>query len=163
MNSFSFTVLLALSLMASSSVALPTGKDRSLSPQDMNRVMEAVRKALPGPPPAEDQEGVQDLLRQALIKNKASPRQSGGGDDGDVVGTLTDLVKTNTEINGLNSFENEDTDVTNTATKIGSVDVLAGGSGETTRVRLGDMANVHGHIQGNWFTFNIANVDVQLD
>ncbi len=84
MNSFSFTVLLALSLMASSSVALPTGKDRSLSPHDMNRVMEAVRKALPGPPPAEDQEGVQDLLRQALIKNKASPRQSGGGDDGDV-------------------------------------------------------------------------------
>ena len=80
----------------------------------------------------------------------------------DVVSVINDIVNTLTTINGMNDVDVDNTDVVNTATGFGSVDVMVGSSGSTTQVELGDFVNTVGAIQGFWHNYDIANVNVRI-
>ncbi len=81
----------------------------------------------------------------------------------DVVSVINDIVDTDTTINGLNDIDTDNTDVTNTATGFGEVEVMVGSSGSTTQVELGDFVDTVGAIQGFWYNYDIANVNVHID
>ena len=64
-------LLLLFSLVLSVCVALPTSKDGSLSAEDMRRVLEAVREALPVPKPAEANSAeVLNLVKSAMAQGR---------------------------------------------------------------------------------------------
>jgi hypothetical protein len=80
-----------------------------------------------------------------------------------VVTTLTDIVSTLTTINGMNDLSVDATDVANTAVGMGEVEVMVGSSGDTVRTEIGDLVNTIGAIQGFWYNYDIANVNVVVD
>ncbi len=63
----------------------------------------------------------------------------------------------------MNEVGVDNTDVVNSATGIGNVDVMVGSSGDTVRTEIGDLVNVIGAIQGHWFNYDIANVNVEIE
>ncbi len=80
----------------------------------------------------------------------------------DVVSVINEIVNVLTTINGMNDVDVDNTDVVNTATGFDNVEVMVGSSGSTTKVNLGDFVNVIGAIQGFWYNYDIANVNVHL-
>jgi hypothetical protein len=163
----SFFVVLSLIAL---SAALPASKreDVNLSEEDMKKVLEAVRKALPTPelPPEATSKDILKLAENAIAGKKMEAAQLANQDEeansDDVVTTLVDIVKTDTDINGMNDLAVDATDVANTGVGIGEVEVMVGSSGDTVRTEIGDLTNVMGAIQGFWYNYEIANVNVRL-
>jgi len=89
-----------------------------------------------------------------------APGAPEGGDD--LSNVFTDLVNTVSTINGLNSVDLNNQDIISSLFGIGNVDIVDGGAGTTTDIRLGDLVNTIGAIQGQWYNFDIANVHVQV-
>ncbi len=75
---------------------------------------------------------------------------------------VNDIVSVLTTINGMNDVDVDNTDVVNTATGFGNVEIMAGSSGATTKTDIGDLVNTIGAIQGFWYNYDIANVNVHL-
>ncbi len=150
-------VFIVLASVLAISSALPTSKDATLSAEDMQKIMDAVKDALPVPPQPDNQELIK-LATEALTAR--STKQAGSSDE--VVTTLTDVVNTLTSINGMNEVGVDNTDVVNTAVGLGNVEVQVGSSGDTVKTTLGDLVNTIGAIQGYWYNYDIANVNVKI-
>jgi len=94
--------------------------------------------------------------------------QNDGDNDGSVSGddvsnVFVDLANTVTTINGMDSTDVNKEEVVTNLFGLGNLDVVEGGSGTTTTLKLGDIVNSVGSIQGQWYDFNIANVHVQVE
>jgi len=176
-----FTILAALAV--SSAVAFPASIDNvsgqekggikdsgNINPEHLQQLVNLVTMAKAASEPAgqdlDVKKQVIDLIQKALDAPVApvAPTDPAQPDEtGDVSNVLTDIVNTITAVNGLNSLDVNDEEVVTNLVGVGNVDVLAGSSGTTTEIRLGDLVNTIGAIQGHWYTFNIENVNVAVN
>ena len=94
---------------------------------------------------------------------KAVSEEAASSDNDDIVAVINDIVNVLNTINGMNSIGHDSVDVVNTLTGFGEIDVVAGNTGETTKVQIGDLTNVIGKIQGTWFTNDVVDNEVGID
>ena len=76
---------------------------------------------------------------------------------------INDIVSILNNINSMNSVGLDSVDVTNTGTGFGEIEVVAGNTGETVKVQVGDLTNVIGSIQGTWFNNDVVDNDIGID
>jgi len=103
-----------------------------------------------------------DPLPGDVYPTPVDPLPVDDGNDSDVSNVLTDIVNTFTDIDGLNSIDINDEEAVTNLIGIGNVDAVVGSSGTTTEVRLGDVVDTVGAIQGQWYNFKIANVNIKV-
>ncbi len=129
-------------------------------------VLVAGTSAAPAPKDAADSQTPKvpsnNMLKLAKAVQDAQD-EAQSSDNDDVVAVLNDIVNVLNTINGMNSVGLDSVDVVNTGTGFGEIEVVAGNTGETVKVQVGDLTNVIGSIQGTWFNNDVVDNDIGID
>ncbi len=163
MKSFIAFALLFAAVVASASAAPAGDSSADLeAPKVLDKRLKKLAKSVAAAKDGKDkQKCLVERIYLTVVPFSIVEAESSGSDD--VVAVINDIVSVLNNINGMNSVGLDSVDVVNTGTGFGEIEVVAGNTGETVKVQVGDLTNVIGSIQGTWVNNDVVDNDIGID